>query len=77
MVKILNINKEISYLHNDTTSPLKGYNQNYPSHDDCISHDDFETIVRPYVKITLMPPSASEDPMNESISARNNSCGLK
>ena len=77
MVRILNINKEISYLYNDTQSPLKGYNQNYPSADDCISHADFETIVRPYVKITLKPPSASEDPLNESESSRNNSCGLK
>jgi hypothetical protein len=77
MVKLLNLNKEISSIHNDITSPLKGYNLNYPSADDCISHADFETVVRPYVKFTWSMGEHDSNPLNESESVRNNNCSLK
>jgi len=72
MLRMLKINNEIGIMYNDINSPLKGYNQNYASDDDCISHADFETVVRPYVKHTMIMPESN--PLDES---EKTSCHLK
>lgn len=77
MLKMLKLNQEIGYIYADTTTTLlKPYNEKYPDIEDVIKEEDFETVVRPYVKysITMSGPT---DPLNESESARNNNCSLK
>ena len=74
MLKMLKLNQEIGYIYADTTSLLKPYNEKYPDVEDVIKQENFETIVRPYIKYSMIMP---ENPMNESESPRNNKCELK
>lgn len=74
MVKMLKLNQEIGYIYADTTTLLKPYNEKYPDVEDVIKQEDFETIVMPYVKYSMIMPESncSTNPMNES-----ESCHLK
>ena len=73
MLKMLKLNQEIGYIYADTTSLLKPYNEKYPDVEDVIKQENFETIVRPYIKYSMiMPETDCSNPMNES-----ESCHLK
>jgi len=76
MLKMLKLNQEIGYIYADTTTLLKPYNEKYPDVEDIITKENFETVVRPYIKYSMIMPE-SNDPLNESESARNNKCNLK
>ena len=74
MLKMLKLNQEIGYIYADTTTLLKPYNEKYPDVEDVIKQEDFETVVRPYIKYSMIMPEndCSTNPMNES-----ESCHLK
>ena len=72
MLKMLKLNQEIGYIYADTTSLLKPYNEKYPDVEDVIKQENFETIVRPYIKYSMIMPETDSNPMNES-----ESCHLK
>ena len=72
MLKMLKLNQEIGYIYADTTSLLKPYNEKYPDVEDVIKQENFETIVRPYIKYSMIIPETDSNPMNES-----ESCHLK
>lgn len=76
MLKMLKLNQEIGYIYADTTTLLKPYNNKYPDVEDVIKEEDFETVVRPYIKYSMIMPE-SNNPLNESESERNNNCSLK
>ena len=63
MLKMLKLNQEIGYIYADTTTLLKPYNEKYPDVEDVIKQEDFETVVQPYIKYSMIMP---ENPMNES-----------
>jgi hypothetical protein len=72
MLKMLKLNQEIGYIYADTTTLLKPYNEKYPDVEDVIKQEDFETIVMPYVKYSMIMPEPESNPLNES-----ESCHLK
>lgn len=78
MLKMIKLNHEIGYIYADTTTLLKPYNKNYPDEEDIIKQEDFETVVRPYIKYSMiMPETDCSNPLNESESSKNNNCDLK
>jgi len=79
MLKMLKLNQEIGYIYADTTTLLKPYNKKYPDVEDIIKQEDFEQVVMPYVKYSMIMPETdcSSNPLNESESSKNNSCSLK